>query len=146
MKKIKCLRDIQSLEQAHTVPQELITELYQDLAGLYDWAEDDHAVTLEEFHADDYDYGYIALLDGTESAKDLEDEIGLTGGYENTVPESTEIYHWGTDKWVRVIVIYNDSYSMVLWIKNYDGFDSYEASHNESNHYDAAQAAQAPPF
>ena len=146
MKKIQCIADIRALEQSHSVPAELIEHIFQDLKVVYEWSVPDQEVTFEDFHTDEYDYGYIAILEGTESTEELERELSLTGGYENTTPESAEIYHWGTDKWVRVIVIYNDSYSMVLWIKNYDGFDSYELSHNEINHYDASQTAQAPPF
>ena len=125
MIKIKCLGDIEELEMEHTCPKALTDMLYKDLEALHEWADCEHSTTLEDFYADDFDFGYIAILDGTESVKELEDCIGLTGGYENTIPESAEIYHWGTEKWIRVIVIYNDSYSMVLWIKNYNGFDSY---------------------
>ena len=125
MIKIKCLGDIEELEKAQTCPQPLTDMLYHDLEALHEWADCDHTSTIEDFYADDYDLGYIAILNGSESVQELEDGIGLTGGYEITIPESAEIYHWGAEKWIRVIVIYNDSYSMVLWIKNYNGFDSY---------------------
>lgn len=140
MKKIQCAADIRALEQSHSVPAELIEHIFRDLEVVYEWSVPDQEVTFENFHTDEYDYGYIAILEGTESTEELERELSLTGGYENTTPESAEIYHWGTDKWVRVIVIYNDSYSMVLWIRNYDGYDSYAVDVSEDPHSYTQQA------
>lgn len=140
MNKIQCIADIRELEKEHSVPKELIALLYQDMQALYYWADSDHITTLEDFHADMFDYGYIALLNGTETAQELEDGIGLTGGYENTIPETAEIHYWGSEKWARVVVIYNDSYSMVLWIRNYDGFDSYAVPEIDSHQSYSQQA------
>ena len=125
MNKIQCVADIQELERTHSIPPEQIDLLYRDLKAIYDWAVPDQEVTFEEFFTEDYDYGYIAVLEGTETTEELERELGLTGGYTGTTPEAATNYYWGGEKWTRVIVIYNDSYSMLLWIKNYDGFDSY---------------------
>ncbi len=146
MKKIKCIDDIRELELNHSVPTELLDQLYSDMEAIYEWSDPDHTVTLDEFHTDDYDYGYIALLEGTENKADLEQEIGLTGGLENTIPEGVTNYHWGSDKWSRVVVIYNDSYSMLLWVRNYDGYDSYADEFTDQAAYDASQTASAPPF
>ena len=146
MFKIHCVADIQELELSHSVPGELISLLYRDLKIIYVWSVTDREVCFEEFHTQDYDYGYIAVLEGTEPTEVLEREIGLTGGYENTIPESAETYHWGAEKWSRVIVIYNDSYSMLLWIKNYNGYDSYETTHHGINHSVASQTELSPPF
>ena len=125
MIKIKCLGDIEELVMEHTYPTPLTDMLYHDIEALHEWADYDHTTTLEEFYADDFDFGYIAILNGTESTQELEDGIGLTGGYTSTIPEAVNNHYWGGDKWSRVLVIYNDSYSMILWIRNYDGFDSY---------------------
>ena len=125
MLKIKCLKDIEKLKEEHTLPSELTDFLLHDLHSVHRWADYDHLYDFETYHTDMTDNGYIAILDGTEKKEELEQEIGLTGGYENTIPEAVILHKFGPDKWCRVLVIYNDSYAMILWIKNYDGFDSY---------------------
>lgn len=81
----------------------------------------------DTYHTDMTDNGYIAVLEGTEKKEELEEGIGLTGGFEETIPEAVNLHYFGSEKWCRVLVIYNDSYAMILWIKGYDGFDSYAA-------------------
>ena len=125
MLKIKCLKDIEKLKEEHALPSELTDFLLHDLHSVHRWADYDHLYDFETYHTDMTDNGYIAILDGTEKKEELEQEIGLTGGYENTSPEAGNLHKFGPDKWCRVLVIYNDSYAMILWIKNYDGFDSY---------------------
>ena len=142
MYKIHCVADIQELELNHTIPAEQIDLIYRDLKAVYEWSVPDRKVSFEEFHTEDYGYGYIAVLDGTESTEDLEREIGLTGGHAETIPEAAVNYYWGEEKWTRVIVIYNDSYSMLLWIKNYDGYDSYTSAGSDEQ----APCPQEAPF
>ena len=125
MLKIKCLKDIEKLKEEHTLPSELTDFLLHDLHSVHRWADYDHLYDFETYHTDMTDNGYIAILDGTENKEELEQEIGLTGGYENTIPEAVNLHKFGPDKWCRVLVIYNDSYAMILWIKNYDNFDDY---------------------
>ena len=125
MLKIKCLKDIEKLKEEHALPSELTDFLLHDLHSVHRWADYDHLYDFETYHTDMTDNGYIAILDGTENKEELEQEIGLTGGYENTIPEAVNLHKFGPDKWCRVLVIYNDSYAMILWIKKYDGFDSY---------------------
>lgn len=125
MLKIKCLKDIEKLKEEHTLPSELTDFLLHDLHSVHRWADYDHLYDFETYHTDMTDNGYIAILDGTENKEELEQEIGLTGGYENTIPETVNLHKFGPDKWCRVLVIYNDSYAMILWIKNYDNFDDY---------------------
>ncbi len=125
MLKIKCLKDIEILKEGHTLPRELLSFLVHDLHSVFIWADYEHLYNFETYHTDMTDNGYIAILEGTEKKEELEREIGLTGGYENTIPEEVQLHKFGLDKWCRVLVIYNDSYAMILWIKNYDGFDSY---------------------
>lgn len=142
MNKIQCVADIQELELSHTIPAEQIDLFYRDLKTIYEWSVPDQKVSFEEFHTEDYGYGYIAVLDGTESTEELEREIGLTGGHAATTPEAAANYYWGEEKWTRVIVIYNDSYSMLLWIKNYDGYDSYTTAWT----YEQTSCPQEAPF
>ena len=59
-----------------------------------------------------------------------------------TIPEAAVNYYWGEEKWTRVIVIYNDSYSMLLWIKNYEGYDSYTSAWPDEQ----APCPQEAPF
>jgi hypothetical protein len=142
MNKIQCVADIQELELSHTIPAEQIDLFYRDLKAVYEWSVPDQKVSFEEFHTEDYGYGYIAVLDGTESTEELEREIGLTGGHAATTPEAAANYYWGEEKWTRVVVIYNDSYSMLLWIKNYDGYDSYTTAWT----YEQTSCPQEAPF
>jgi len=125
MLKIKCLKDIDKVKKEGVLPPKLTEFLIHDLHSVYVWADYDHQYDFETYNTDMTDYGYIAILDGTEKKEELEKELGLTGGYENTIPEAVNLHRFGRDKWCRVLVIYNDSYAMILWIKNYDGFDSY---------------------
>ena len=71
--------------------------------------------TDEDFDADDFGYGHIAIFDGTEDKQDYE-KIGLTGGLEEITPETVEEQLIGGIKWSRLVVVYNDSYSMILWL------------------------------
>ncbi len=125
MLKIKCLKDIEKVKKEQSLPPELTEFLLHDLHSVFLWADYEHLYDFETYHTDLTDNGYIAVLDGTENTEELEKELGLTGGYKNTIPEEVNLHRFGTDKWCRVLVIYNDSYAMILWIKNYDGFDSY---------------------
>ena len=125
MLKIKCLKDIEILKEGDILPRELLGFLVHDLHSVFIWADYEHLYRFETYHTDMTDNGYIVVLEGTEKKEELEQEIGLTGGYENTIPEEVHLHKFGKDKWCRVLVIYNDSYAMILWIKNYDGFDSY---------------------
>ena len=102
----------------HTSPKS------SSMLGYFGFDEDDED-TLEEFDTDYTGNGYIAILDGSESIEVIEGKLGLTGGLDEVIPESAENFFIGSDKWSRVIVIYNDSFGMILWLKNYDGFDSY---------------------
>lgn len=125
MIKIKCLKDIEMVKEQNRLPQELITYLVQDLHNVHLWADYEQLYNFETYHTDMTDNGYIAVLKGTEKKEELEAEIGLTGGFEGTIPEAVNLHRFGSEKWCRVLVIYNDSYAMILWIKGYDGFDSY---------------------
>lgn len=123
MIEIRCLKDIKRIEKQ--IQKELADKLLADLLVIKEFSDEDEEYTLEEFNTDYTGNGYIAILDGSESAEVIEGKLGLTGGLDEVIPESVEIFFIGSDKWSRVIVIYNDSYGMILWLKNYDGFDSY---------------------
>lgn len=123
MIEIRCLKDIKRIEKQ--IQKELADKLLTDLLVIKEFSDEDEEYTLEEFNTNYTGNGYIAILDGSESAEVIEGKLGLTGGLDEVIPESVEIFFIGSDKWSRVIVIYNDSYGMILWLKNYDGFDSY---------------------
>lgn len=123
MIEIRCLKDIKRIE--NQIQKELADKLLADLLVIKASCDEDGEYTLEEFNADYTGNGYIAILDGSEDNKAIEEELGLTGGLKEVIPESAENFFIGSDKWSRVIVIYNDSLGMILWLKNYDGFDSY---------------------
>lgn len=125
MIKIQTLQEIKKLTLLSSLPDELPKYLYQDLYSIYLWTNCDKTIAFEDFHTDLADNGYVAILDGSESREELETEIGLTGGFQETIPEEVQIHSFDGSKWRRVLVIYNNSYAMVLWINHYDGFDSY---------------------
>ena len=98
MLKIKCLKDIEILKEEHTLPQELLGFLVHDLRSVFIWADYEHLYNFETDHTDMTDTGYIAVLKGTEKKEELEQEIGLTGGYDNTIPEEVHLHKFGKDE------------------------------------------------
>ena len=67
---------------------------------------------------------------GNETNSDIIN-LGLTGGLEETIPEAVIKYTVSNDVWTRAVIIYNDSFAMILWIKNYDSFDEWKMSEEE---------------
>lgn len=133
MIEIKCLKDIEALKARKDIPAALVEMVNEDLAILKKWSDEDDEVSMEEFNTDDFDYGYIVVLEGNESEEDIKN-VGLTGGLEGTIPEAAYSYFINGDKWTRAIIIYNDSYSMSFWLKNSNLFSKYEViCHNSSN-------------
>ena len=126
MIEIRCMKDINILESKQILPHQLITMLREELKAIREWADEDHTSTMEDFNTDDYGYGYTAILEGNESKSDL-DHLGLVCGLNGIIPETAENYYFEGDKWTRIIVIYNDSYTMVFWLKNCQKFDDYAA-------------------
>lgn len=120
------MKDINILESKQILPHQLITMLREELKAIREWADEDHTSTMEDFNTDDYGYGYTAILEGNESKSDL-DHLGLVCGLNGIIPEAAENYYFEGDKWTRIIVIYNDSYTMVFWLKNCQKFDDYAA-------------------
>lgn len=132
MIKIKCLKDI--LDNKDKLPESIMTMLKEELVRVKSWSDEFNETTLEEFHTDNYDYGYIVIFEGTETDKEIED-IGLSDGLEAILPEVAYNYYIDGEKWTKIIVIYNDSYSISLWLKNSDLFDSYVATDEENVGY-----------
>ena len=133
MIEIKCLKDIEALKARKDIPAALVEMVNEDLAILKKWSDEDDEVSMEEFNTDDFDYGYIVVLEGNESEEDIKN-VGLTGGLEGTIPEAAYSYFINGDKWTRAIIIYNDSYSMSFWLKNSNIFSKYEViCHNSSS-------------
>ena len=125
MIKIKNLQQIKKLSLRTDLPEELVNYLSQDLYSIYLWTNYDKIIDFEKFHTDLANNGYVAIMDGNETREELETEIGLTGGFQQTIPEEVQIHYFEGSKWRRVLVIYNNSYAMILWIHQYEGFDSY---------------------
>lgn len=134
MIEIKCKRDIETLKEHKDIPMELIDHLCEELNTLKSWCDEDNQDTIDTFNADNYGYGYIAILEGNETEEEIKN-IGLSDGLEGVIPEDAMSHIFEGDKWTRIIVIYNDSYSMSFWIKNSSLFDSYEheSTENEDN-------------
>ena len=115
MEEIKCISDIEKLKKEGNFPDELIEKIEDDLHIIHEWSDMDEECCFEDFDADDFGYGHIAIFDGTEEKQDYE-KIGLTGGLEEITPETVEEQLIGGRKWSRLVVVYNDSYSMILWL------------------------------
>ena len=115
MKEIKRIGDIEKLKKEGKLPNELIEKIEDDLHIVHEWSDIDEECCFEDFDADDFGYGHIAIFDGTEDKQDYE-KIGLTGGLEEITPETVEERLIGGIKWRRLVAVYNDSYSMILWL------------------------------
>ena len=125
MIKVKCVKDILDLESNKTIPDSIIAMLKEELVRVKEWCDEFSEVSLEEFHTDDYDFGYIAIFEGNETDQEIE-SIGLSDGLEAILPEAAYNYFLeDNQKWTKIIVVYNDSYSMSMWLRNTDIFDSY---------------------
>ena len=132
MIKVKCLKDILDLESNKTIPNSIIAMLKEELVRVKEWCDEFSEVSLEEFHTDDYDFGYIAIFEGNETDQEIE-AIGLSDGLEAILPEAAYNYFIDGEKWTKIIVVYNDSYSMSVWLRNTDIFDSYVVTDDDSD-------------
>lgn len=115
MEEIKRIGDIEKLKKEGKLPNELIAKIEDDLHIVHEWSDIDEECCFEDFDADDFVYGHIAVFDGKEEKRDFE-KIGLTGGLEEITPETVEEQLISGEKWTRLVVVYNDSYSMILWL------------------------------
>ena len=115
MEVIKRIGDIEKLKKEGKLPDELIEKIEDDLHIIHEWSDMDEECCFEDFDADDFGYGYIAIFEGEKEKQDYE-KIGLTGGLEEITPETVEEQLIGGRKWSRLVVVYNDSYSMILWL------------------------------
>lgn len=130
MIEIRCLKDIADALENKSISEELAELLRKDLATIRNSCDEDRKYSIEDFHTDYTDNGYIAILQGSETKEEII-SLGLTGGLEETIPEAVIKYNINDDYWCRAVVIYNDSYAMILWLKNYNGFDEWEMSEEE---------------
>lgn len=125
MIEIKCLADIASAEKSKIISKELAEMLKKDLLTIKNYCDEDGEYSIDDFHTDYTDNGHVAILDNSETKEEII-SLGLTGGLEETIPEAVINCTINSVKWTRAVIIFNDSYGMILWIKNYDGFDSWE--------------------
>ena len=132
MIKVKCLKDILDLESNKTIPDSIIAMLKEELVRVKEWCDEFDETSLEEFHTDDYDFGYIAIFEGNETDQEIE-AIGLSDGLEAILPEAAYNYFIDGEKWTKIIVVYNDSYSMNILLRNTDIFDSYLVTDDDSD-------------
>lgn len=139
MIEIKCVNDIKALIGNKNIPAELVGHISEEFAVIKTWCDEDNQDTIETFHTDNYGYGYIVILEGNETEAEIR-ELGLSEGLSGVIPEDAVNYRFCADKWTRVIVVMNDSYSLSLWLKNNNMFESYEREYdsNEVNCGDSA--------
>ena len=133
MIKVKCLKDILDLESNKTIPDSIIDMLKEELVRVKEWCDEFDETSLEEFHTDDYDFGYIAIFEGNETDQEIE-AVGLSDGLEAILPEAAYNYFLDeNEKWTKIIVVYNDSYSMSIWLRNTDIFDGYVIADDDND-------------
>lgn len=133
MIEIYSLNDIKKLEEQKLAPSKILSLITKELEAIYNWSDEDHETDFESFNAKDYGYGYIAIIEGTETPEEIK-AIGLSDGLEGVVPEAAFNYYCDdSNKWTRIVVIYNDSFSMSFFLKNCDLFDSYIAPSEAAN-------------
>lgn len=125
MIEIKCMEDIRNLSAKAVIPEEIVEKISKELVIIKKWSDEFNEVDMENFNTDDFGYGYIVILEGNESEEDFKD-LGLMDGLDGVIPEAAESYYINDEKWTRVVVIYNDSYSMSFWLKNCELFNDYE--------------------
>lgn len=123
MIEIKSVGDIKTLEKK-AVPKQIVELITDELKAIHAWSDEDKEYSFEEFNTDIFDYGYIVLLEGNESREDYI-YLGLSEGLDGVIPEASHNYYFAGQKWTKLIVVYNDSYTMSFWLKNCDIFDSY---------------------
>ena len=78
MIEVRCLKDIKRIEKQ--IQRELADKLLADLLVIKESSDEDEEYTLEEFNTDYTGNGYIAILDGSESAEVIEGKLGLIVG------------------------------------------------------------------
>ena len=133
MIKVKCLKDILDLERNKTIPDSIITMLKEELVRVKEWCDEFGEVSLEEFHTDEYDFGAIIILEGNETDQEIE-AIGLSDGLEAILPEAAYNYFLDdNEKWTKIIVVCNDSYSISIYLRNTDIFDSYVINNDDND-------------
>ena len=131
MIEIRCLKDIADALESKVISEELAKLLRKDLMVIKDYCGEDGEYSIETFHTDYFDNGHIAIVDEATTNEQIL-ELGLTGGLSETIPEAVVNYTINSIKWTRAVVIFNDSFGMILWLKNFDGFDSWEMPVEES--------------
>ena len=82
MIKVKCLKDILDLESKKMIPDSIITMLKEELVRVKEWCDEFSEVSLEEFHTDDYDFGYIVIFEGNETDQEIEAAAKMAGAHE----------------------------------------------------------------
>lgn len=125
MIEIKCLADIASAEESKSISKELAELLRKDLLTIKNYCDEGDEYSIDTFHTDDAGNGHIAIVDEATTNEQIL-ELGLTGGLQETIPEAVVNCTINSTKWTRAVIVFNDSFGMILWVKNYDGFDSWE--------------------
>ena len=125
MIEIRCLKDIADALESKDISEELAEMLRKDLMVIKEYCDEDCEYSIETFHTSYANNGHIAIVDESTTDEQML-ELGLTGGLQETIPEAVVNYTINSTKWTRAVVIFNDSFGMILWLKNFDGFDSWE--------------------
>ena len=125
MIEIRCLKDIADALESKGISEELAKLLRKDLMVIKDYCDEDAEYSIETFHTDYFKNGHIAIVDEATSSEQIL-ELGLTGGLSETIPEAVVNYTINSTKWTRAVVIFNDSFGIILWLKNFNCFDGWE--------------------
>lgn len=115
MQLIKCLRDITRLRQKMVLPKKMLDRLETDLRIIHRWNDEDRECPFEDFHADVFLCGGIAIFE-TVSDLNMMDALGVSGGVSELVPETARILRFAKEHWLRMDVIFTESFACVFYM------------------------------
>ena len=115
MQLIKCLRDITRLRHKMVFPREMLDRLEADLRIIHRWHDEDREFPFEDFHTDIFLCGGIVIFD-TVSDLNMMDEIGVSGGVSELVPETARILRFAKEYWLRMDVIFTESFAIIFYM------------------------------
>jgi hypothetical protein len=112
---IKCLNDINYLREIKALSSVMLDQLESDLRVIPEWNDEDHEYSFEEFHTDVLQCGCIVIFKALEDIERME-ELGVSGGVKALITERTEWHQFGKERWLRMDVVYNESFAMIFYV------------------------------
>jgi hypothetical protein len=112
---IKCLNDIYYLREIKALSIAMLDQLESDLRVIHKWNDEDQEYSFEDFHTDVLQCGCIVIFKTIEDI-DMMEELGVSGGVKALIPETTKWHQFAKEQWLRIDVVYNESFAMIFYI------------------------------